>query len=284
VYSAVGSAVRSAVGSAVDSAVDSAVRSAVYSAVGSAVDSAVDSAVRSAVYSAVGSAVRSAVGSAVDSAVGSAVDSAVGSAGRSFVGGSLWSGYPAWADYFNEVLGISIDRNYLDMAENCGYYWLLDDVCFASERPKKISLDDQGRLHSETGLSIEYPSGWGIFHWHGTKVPGEWIMQKEKLTAKIALTWENIEQRRSACEILTWAKVLDELKAKVLNTDDDEEIGELVEVEIPDIGKEKFLRVICGTGRKFAIPMPPHIKTALEGNAWSYGIDGDTLKKLEVRT
>jgi hypothetical protein len=109
-------------------------------------------------------------------------------------------------------------------------------------------------------------------------------MDRSSLNAKKALTWKNIEQRRSACEILTWAKVLDELKARVIDTDEDEEIGELVEVEIPDIGKEKFLRVICGTRRKFAIPMPPHIKTALEGNAWSYGIDGDTLRQIEVRT
>jgi len=237
----------------------------------------VDRAVDSAVYSAVGSA----VGSAVDRAVGSAV----GSAGMAYFGGSLWNaGYSAWADYFNEVLSISIDRNFLDMTENCGFYWTLDDVCFASERPSKIKLDDQGRLHCEDGLSIQYPSRWGLFHWHGTQVPGEWIMDRNSLNAKKALTWENIEQRRSACEILTWAKVLDELKAKVIDADEDEEIGELVEVEIPDIGKERFLRVICGTGRKFAIPVPPNMKTALAANAWTYGIDGDTLKQLEVRT
>jgi hypothetical protein len=236
------------------------------------------------VGSAVDSAVDSAVHSAVRSAVHSAVDSAVHSAGQSYIGGSLWAGYPAWADYFNEVLGISIDRNYLDMTENCGYYWLLDDVCFASERPTHINIDDQGRLHSETGQSISYRSGWGLHHWHGTKVPGDWIMDKKRLTAQTALTWENMEQRRAACEIVGWAKVLDDLKAKVIDTDDDEEIGELVEVEIPDIGKEKFLRVVCGTGRKFAIPVPPNMKTALAANAWTYDLDGDTLKKLEVRT
>jgi ribosomal protein S20 len=301
VDSAVYSAMRSAVDSAVYSAVDSAVVSAVYSAVDSAVDStvysavvrAVDSTVYSAVVRAVDSTVLSAVVSdvvrAVDSAVVRAVDSAVGSdvrsAGMAYFGGSVWNAsYSAWADYFNEVLSISIDRNFLDMTDSCGFYWTLDDVCFASERPSKINLDDQGRLHCEDGLSIQYPSGWGLFHWHGTQVPGEWIMDRNSLNAEKALTWKNIEQRRSACEILTWAKVLDELKAKVIDADEDEEIGELVEVEIPDIGKERFLRVICGTGRKFAIPVPPNMKTALAANAWTYGIEGDTLKQLEVRT
>ena len=196
VDSAVRSAVGSAVGSAVDSAVRSAVRSAVDSAVGSAVGSAVDSAVYSAVDSAVDSAVGSAVRSAVDSAVGSAVGSAVDSAGNSFFGGSLWAGYAAWADYFNEVLAISIDRNYLDLTESCGFYWTLDDVCFASERPREINLDARGRLHSETGNSISYPSGWGLYHWHGVQVTRELIEDPQSLTVRQIETEQNAEVRR----------------------------------------------------------------------------------------
>jgi len=61
-------------------------------------------------------------------------------------------------------------------------------------------------------------------------------------------------------------------------------IGTLLEVDIPDIGNEKFLRVLCGTGREFAIPVPPNMKTALEANAWTYGLEGNLLRDLEVRT
>src|SRR5438477_432641 len=82
-----------------------------------------------------GSAVDSAVDSAVRSAVRSAVDSAVDSAGLSYFGGSLWPAWSAWADFFNTVCLIDIDRAYLDLVESCGYYWTLDGVCFASERP-----------------------------------------------------------------------------------------------------------------------------------------------------
>jgi hypothetical protein len=58
----------------------------------------------------------------------------------------------------------------------------------------------------------------------------------------------------------------------VIDEDADEMIGTLLEVDIPDIGKEKFLFVKCGTGRNFALPVPPDMKTALEANAWSYGL------------
>jgi phage baseplate assembly protein W len=236
VGSAVDSAVRSAVDPAVGSAVDSAVRSAVYSAVDSAVDSAVgsavrsavDSAVRSAVYSAVdsavysavdpavGSAVRlavySAVYSAVDSAVDSAVRSAVRSAGYAFFGGSLWNaGYSAWADYFNEVCAVAIDRNFLEMTASAGFYWTLDGICFASERPSEIHLDQGGQLHAEDGMAIRYAgTGWGLYSWHGYRIPDDhsWIItDKARITAEAIMAEPNAELRRIMCEVTAFAPI-----------------------------------------------------------------------------
>ena len=107
---------------------------------------------------------------------------------------------------------------------------------------------------------------------------------KDQLTAKIALTWNNIEQRRCACEILGWVKILRELNAKIIDEDNDPEVGTLVEVDIPDIGREKFLRVLCGTKREFALPVPPEMKTALEANAWTFGFSSKDFVIPEVRT
>ena len=92
------------------------------------------------------------------------------------------------------------------------------------------------------------------------------------------------EERRAACEILGWANILRELDAKVINEDGDPEIGTLVEVDLPDIGKEKFLRVLCGTKREFALPVPPDMKTALQANAWTFGMDIKDFVVPEVRT
>jgi hypothetical protein len=234
VGSAVDSAVDSAVGSAVGSAVDSAVRSAVRSAVGSAVGSAVDSAVRSAVGSAVGSAVDSAVGSAVYSAVGSAVGSAVDSAdakyrisdalrnamneaGRAFFWAQWAAGYSAWADYFNEVLSISIDRNFLDLTESCGFFWTLDDVCFASERPTKINLDERGRLHSGIEQSIGYSSGWGLWHWHGVQVRREVIERPETITVRDIKDEGNAEVRRVMIDRYGVARYLKDSGARIVH-------------------------------------------------------------------
>jgi hypothetical protein len=123
-----------------------------------------------------------------------------------------------------------------------------------------------------------------LYHSHGTSIPEKWIKKPETLTARLALGQSNAELRRAGCEILGWDLILSELGAHVIDTDSDPEIGQLVEVDIPDSGMERFLRVKCGTGRQFALPVPPTMKTALEANAWTYDIPGDLMQQKETRT
>ena len=176
-------------------------------------------------------------------------------------------------------------RCWATLAKSIGWWTPYEGHCFISDRPRVVRFDNEKRLHREDGLAIEYSDGWGVAAWHGTRVPREWILDKKSLTAKTALTWQNVEQRRAACEILGWVNVLKELNAKTIDKDEDPGIGELVEVEIPEIGREKFLRVLCGTGREFALPVPPDMKTALQANSWTFGFDDvRQFLKPEVRT
>jgi hypothetical protein len=190
-------------------------------------------------------------------------------------------------NYFQEVLNLEVCnklQGLMDLAKYCGWVSFYEDTVVFQHRPEIIKFDDQNRLHCETGPAIRFRDGYSVYAWHGTRIPSEWIEKKSELTAKIALTWENIEQRRCACEILGWATILRDLNSRVIDSDDDPMIGNLLEVDLPDIGTEKFLQVVCGTGRTFAIPVPPEMKTALEANAWSYNIGPDLLRDLEVRT
>ncbi len=268
--------------SAVGSAVDSAVYSAVYSAVGSAVGSAVYSAVDSAVYSAVDSAVYSAVYSAVDSAVRSAVDSAsLRISWHGWLGGQLWAYWPAFEGFFREVCKLTLGKDltraasaYAATSEHAGYWWPNKRFIIACDRPRSIKRDPNGQLHSETGLAIEYRDGWGLYAWHGTVIPAEWIEQRDNLTPDVALKWQNAEQRRAACEIIGWDNLLQRLGAKLINKDSDDTIGQLYEVNHGALeGRARFLRMYCPTGRWFAEPVPLEMKTALEANAWGWGLE-----------
>lgn len=135
-----------------------------------------------------------------------------------------------------------------------------EDLAIITERPTVIKFDDQNRLHNEFGPAIQYADGFEIFSWHGTTIPDEWII--DGVDVKTAITWENIEQRRCACEIPGWAKVINELGGVVIDEDEDPYMGSLIEVDIPDIGKERFVKVLCGTSREFAIPVPSTMQTA----------------------
>lgn len=172
----------------------------------------------------------------------------------------------------------------IELAHHCGWVNVFDEMAIIQDRPEVIKMDDRNLLHCQDGPAIRYRDGFSVYSWHGTRIPDEWISNPESLTPTAALTWDNVEQRRCACEILGWAKILRQLDAKTVDSDADPEIGTLVEVVLPDIGKEKFLIVLCGTKREFALPVPPEMKTAAEANAWTFGFDLSEFIKPEVRT
>lgn len=76
---------------------------------------------------------------------------------------------------------------------------------------------------------------------------------------------------------------------KVINIDPDPEIGELFEVDDHWMRRvsqpqQRFLRVTCGTGRKFVLSVPPWVETALEAQAWTWGLNEGVFMRPEVRT
>jgi len=202
--------------------------------------------------------------------------------------GNLDVSWISFYAYFQEIVGVKncdILDGLKELSKYSGWVSVYEDVVIFQDRPEYIKMDERNLLHSETGPSIHYRDGLSVYSWHGIRIPSDWIENKlSSLTPAIAITWPNIEQRRAACEILGWARILRELNSVVIDNDYDPQIGTLLEVDIPDIGKEKFLKVLCGTGREFAIPVPPEMKTALEANAWTFNIDPNMLLDLEVRT
>lgn len=201
----------------------------------------------------------------------------------------MWASWASYLSGARDVLGLDLPEHrafahYERAAMHSGFRVMHEEFCIVSDFPTVLKVDAENRPHCENGPSHQWADGWSIYHWHGVKVPAEWVEDKASLSAKTALTWENIEQRRAACEIVGWARILKELKAKVIDADGDPEIGTLLEVDLPGSGKERFIRVVCGTGREFALPVPPTTKTAIEGNMWTYGLSADMKFVPEVRT
>ncbi len=168
--------------------------------------------------------------------------------------------------------------------KSVGWWAPFDGVCFVSDRPRKVQFDAEKRLHCETGKAVKYSDGWGVSAWHGTRVPDEWLADRKALTPQIALTWQNVDQRAAACEILGWANIIAALNPRVIDEDADPQIGRLIEVDLPDHGPQKFIHAWCGTGREIAVMADRNAKTIIEAQAASYGLKASDFQIPEVRT
>src|SRR5262249_58066980 len=50
-------------------------------------------------------------------------------------------------------------------------YWLGRVVALLVRRPRRLCLDEDGRLHRATGPALDSPDGWGFWAWHGAHAP-----------------------------------------------------------------------------------------------------------------
>ena len=265
-------------------ATDNATRNATDNATENATADATRNATRNATYNATAGAASACV--ALAGALGLACSKRWSS---NYQGGAYWAGYESYLTAMRDIIGLRLSEHEKYVAwERCAiaapFRALHEDFCIVSDFPEVLKVDDENRPHCETGPSHSWRDGWALYHWHGVSIPDEWIEDKQSLTAKTALTWTNIEQRRAACEILGWDRILSELNARVIDEDDNPQVGTLVEVSLPDAGEERFLRVVCGTGRRFALPVPKTVKSAVEAQAWTWGLDTSEFQKPEIRT
>lgn len=185
----------------------------------------------------------------------------------------MWGQWDSYLTAARDILGLRLPEYEKYAAwEQCamhgGFRIMHDEFCMVSDFPVYIKTDDQNRAHCEDGPSHLWRDGWCFYSWHGVQVPAEWIEDKSSLSASVALSQENMEQRRAACEIVGWSNILDELDAQTIDKHSNPMVGELLSVNIPDIGRERFLRVRCGTGRDFALPVPPDMDTAENAQRW----------------
>ena len=230
---------------------------------------------------------------AMDS-VGASVGASVGDSVRASVGASVWASvwdsvnaqYEShWLAFYAVFRRMGLDTSKLDgllaLNKSAGWWIARANIALIAERPVCLHRDDRGRLHCETGPSVAWSDGWGVYSWHGATVPAEWITQRATLDPTIALTHPNADLRSTAAEIIGWQKVINHLSPRVIHTDADPMIGTLLAATIPgEPGERCFLRARCGTGRDVVVPVTAdpspapagHGGTARGAAAWSYNM------------
>ena len=198
--------------------------------------------------------------------------------------GQNWSHRLAYFKFLNDIdalLGFEDLDGLAGLCGTTGSVLPCEKICFVSERHDTLKLNERGQFHCGDGPAFTYPDGYEAYYWNGISYPKDWATTKPSPAE--AITGRNGELRRVACEMIGWKTILSEMDCETIEKDKDPEIGALVVLNFPDGTEEKFLRVTCGTGREFALPVPPEMKTALEANAWTWGLEPGEYAP-EVRT
>ena len=186
------------------------------------------------------------------------------------------AGWLSFYDYWSEYLDLPIIHPLISLSGNVGWWWPFNNAVVLTERPCFICRDEQNHLHHENRMAIEYPDGFGVYAWHGVRVPGNVILHPDKITPESVLKEQNQEIRRVMLERYGWDRLLVDLKATVEHED---ETGRLVSTN--RLGEyldgsdsvSKFVLVVdASTDRRYALQVPPDIERARHGVAWTFGM------------
>ncbi len=134
--------------------------------------------------------------------------------------------------------------------------------------------DERDRLHCEDGAAIQYPDGWGVYSWHGVRVPMYVILEPEKITVDAIEAESNAEVRRVMVERFGLERFIKESGAKRVHQDD---FGTLYRKELANDEPIVMVHVVNSTAEPdgsfndYFIRVPPTIERAKQAVAWTFG-------------
>jgi hypothetical protein len=117
------------------------------------------------------------------------------------------------------------------ITKSCHWFYPFSDFCLISDKPVRISRDEQGRLHDDSQKAIEYSDGWGFCSVHGVVVPDYVIESPNEINTEKIESESNSEIRRVMLDRFGWDRYILETDTKPI---DKSEFGILYRKEIPD--------------------------------------------------
>ena len=291
VMTSVGASVLDSVRDPVRDSVRDSVGASVMTSVWDSVMTSVRTSVRASVWDPVWDSVRNSVWASVLASVSASVRDSVWDpvrdSVRNSVGDSVYGQHDAsWLSFyafFREQCDLREQTDKLvgltDLCQSAGWAIPHERICWVSERHNVCSLDDEQRIHNETGPAIAYPDGWAIWAHHGVRVPRRVIERPGTLTPAEILGEPNAEVRRVMMERFGPDRLLREANASLI--DDEREFGKLW--RLPVEGDEDLVMVEVvnstaepdGSFKDYWIRVPPSVGSAREAVAWTFDVPAD---------
>ncbi|WP_329192318.1 DUF6745 domain-containing protein [Streptomyces sp. NBC_01435] len=165
-----------------------------------------------------------------------------------------------------------------EVARHAGWWWPYERAVVISERPEALHRDEAGRLDRGDGPALAYRDGFALHAWRGMPVPAEFLEELNSLTPKRIREEENAELRRVMLEFYGYDRYLTESGAEPVHRD---ETGVLWRIALDGDEDVVMVEVVNstpepdGTHRVYWLRVPPGTRTAKDGVAWTFGLQGE---------
>lgn len=164
-----------------------------------------------------------------------------------------------------------------EVARTAGWWWPYERAVVISERPEALHRDEAGRLDHGEGPALAYRDGFALYAWRGMPVPAAFLAELASLTPQRIREEENAELRRVMLEYYGYDRYLTESGAEPVHRD---ETGILWRIALEGDEDVVMVEVVNstpepdGTHRTYWLRVPPGTRTAKDGVAWTFGLDG----------
>ena len=124
--------------------------------------------------------------------------------------------YGIWFDFCISVLGLAHDKlpgksiNHYSTSNECGWVFRLnfDRVCLICDRPIKLSLDDENRLHAEGEPAIQFADGYTLYSYHGVSLPKKYgQLPSTQWQSRWLLEEKNVEVRQVLIQQIGYTRI-----------------------------------------------------------------------------
>ncbi len=191
----------------------------------------------------------------------------------------------------NETCGLASETapvvGLLKVAESTGWIAPYEAICWVSERPEVLKVDEQGRLHSGDGPALRFADGWTYHSWKGVRIPGWMVDDKDLITVGLVNRERDPVLRRCMIDIMTPQRYIAASDAVCISRDDTGSLwvktwqhwDSWAAVEVVNGSPEPD-----GSYRHYVLQVPPTMRTAREAVAWTYGLTDQEYTRLRLRT
>ncbi|MDJ0702900.1 MAG: hypothetical protein QNJ46_06425 [Leptolyngbyaceae cyanobacterium MO_188.B28] len=186
--------------------------------------------------------------------------------------------HPALLNYCFGVLDCPVDwekwQALRSLATECGSILMFEQACIVCDRPTRLMVDPERRLHAEGEPALAYADSYQVYSYQDVQLPERYgALHPNLWQAQWLLGEDNAELRRVLIQGIGYARICQELHA--IELDSWREYTLLRIDQAVDVEPVYLLKMTCpSTHHIHATRVPPDMRAAREAIRWvNHGID-----------